>query len=151
MTRSKLACALAVSTLLAIMLVAIAGCGGGTTTPASTDTTPTTPTSTGTSPTTPASTGTTPTEKDVGVVGYPGTSPEQVYAGVYKMVTADGYDKVVEFYKKAEPGAVFSEITIPTGKGASFVVDTADFHGNISVEENLPESGKVTITVSKTT
>jgi hypothetical protein len=65
------------------------------------------------------------------------------------MTTADSFEAVVEFYKKQLPKATFSQIAIDTGKGASYVLDDADFHGNVSVEENLPTKGQVTITVSK--
>lgn len=37
----------------------------------------------------------------------------------------------------------------PSGKGASFLVNEDDFSGNVSIEENIPSDGKVTITVSK--
>lgn len=85
----------------------------------------------------------------VGVTAYPGTRPDEVYNGVYKMTTSDTFDQVVGFYKKELPQATFSEIKIDTGRGASFLVDSAEFHGNVSVEENLPSDGQVTITVSR--
>jgi hypothetical protein len=89
------------------------------------------------------------TAADVGVPVYPGTSPEEAYSGVYRMVTTDSFEKVVTFYKDKLPAAVYSEIAIPTGKGASLVVDDGGFHGNLSVEENLPSPGKVTVTASR--
>jgi len=115
--------------LLAIVSLA-AGCGGSK--PA----------------TKPSSSGSSAAPSNIGVPVYPGTTPEEAF-GVTKMVTTDSYDQVVAFYKKALPGATFSEITIPSGKGASLLVDTKEFHGNVSIEENLPSSGKVTISVSK--
>jgi hypothetical protein len=119
----------AVAFVLLIAALSASGCGGGG----------------GTATTT----GSKADAARVGVPVYPGTSPEEAYAGVYKMVTPDSFDKVVAFYKDKLPGATYSQITIPTGRGASFLVDDKDFHGNVSVEENLPASGKVTITVSR--
>lgn len=89
------------------------------------------------------------TETQVGVPVYPGTTPREAYKDVYKMITTDGYDKVVGFYKEKLPEATFSEMSIGTGKGAAFNVQSADFHGNVSVEEGMPAKGQVTITVSK--
>ncbi len=122
--------------LLLALLLAAGGCGSGSSSDSG-DAVKTTPA------------GKEVTEETLGVEIYPGSSPEEAFAGVYKMVTPDGYDKVVEFYKKSEPDAVFSETAIETGKGAAFVVDKSGFHGNISVEENLPSQGEVTITVSR--
>ena len=122
--------------LLAVTLAVAAGCGGSK----STEKTDTKVVDTG--------------EKDVstetvGVAVYAGTKPEEAYPGVYSMVTGDGFDEVVGFYKAELPGATFSEIEIPSGRGASFLVDKDDFSGNVSIEENIPSDGKVTITVSK--
>ncbi|MHB8895722.1 MAG: hypothetical protein ACYC99_11185 [Candidatus Geothermincolia bacterium] len=89
------------------------------------------------------------TSQTLGVPVYPGTRADEAFAGVFKMTTTDSFDKVIEFYEKELPDATFSEIKIDTGRGASFVVDKSDFNGNISVEENLPGSGQVTITVSR--
>lgn len=130
--------------LLACVLAASAGCGGSKS--------PGTSPETSTSPNTGPSTGSSPggvTQQQIGVPVYPGTRPEQTFAGIYQMTTTDSFDQVVAFYKKELPKATFSEITIPTGKGASLVVDESGFHGNVSVEENLPEKGQVTIRVSK--
>jgi len=123
----------AVSLMLAFGLALSAGCGG----------------SKATSSTGPSSASGYVSEQTVGVPIYPGTKPEQEYAGVYKMTTGDSFDQVVAFYRKQLPKATYSETTIQTGKGAAFVVDESTFHGNVSVEENTPSNGKVTITVSK--
>lgn len=124
--------------LLACGLAVLAGCGGSKTAGTSTSTSAGASTGPGGS-----------TEQQVGVPLYPGTKAEQAYAGVYKMTTTDSFDQVVAFYKKELPKATFSQTTIPTGKGAAFVVDESSFHGNVSVEENLPANGQVTVTVSR--
>ena len=124
------------SLMLAGGLAMSAGCGGSKTTSGGPSTAPTSA---------PATTN----AQTVGAPIYPGTKAEPVYAGVYKMVTGDSYDKVVAFYKKELPNATFSETTIPSGKGSSLLIDSADFRGNVSVEENMPSSGKVTVTVGK--
>ncbi|HEY5532167.1 MAG TPA: hypothetical protein VIK22_09225 [Candidatus Anoxymicrobiaceae bacterium] len=133
MKKLALPAVVAVSLMLAFGLALSAGCGGSKTT-----------SSAGTS-----STSGEVSEQAVGVPIYPGTKPEQVYEGVYKMTTGDSFDQVAAFYKKQLPTATYSETTIQTGKGAAFVVDESTFHGNISVEENTPSNGKVTITVSR--
>ena len=124
---------IAIALLLAVTLAVISGCGGSKSNSGN------------------DSRGKAVTAETVGVAIYPGTVPEEAYPGVYKMATEDAFDRVVAFYKAELPGATFSEITIPSGRGASFVVDKGDFHGNVSIEENVPESGRVTITVSRST
>jgi len=122
--------------LIAVVLIVIAGCGGSNSA--------TEAENKGTD-----SKGKTVTEETLGVAVYSGTTPEEAYPGVYKMVTDDGFDEVIAFYKAELPDAVFSELPIPSGKGAAFAVSEGGFQGNVSVEENLPVEGKVTITVSR--
>ncbi len=121
-----------VALCLALALM-VTGCGGSTTTRGGSDTSP----------------GKATSPVNVGAPVYTGTNPEEVYSGVYKMVTPDGFEQVVAFYEKELPNAAFTETTIETGKGASFLVDTSSFHGNVSVEENVPAKGQVTITISR--
>ena len=136
---------IATSILLTVGLAVSAGCGGSKNTTG----TGTNPSLSKTPATTSGSSSSNVTEQTLGVPIYPGTKPEQAYTGVYKKTTGDGFDKVVEYYRKQVPGATYSETVIESGKGASFVVDSSSFHGNISLEENMPSKGHVTITVSR--
>ncbi len=120
--------------MLALALLVVAGCGGSSPNTSGADTS-----------------GNTVDAKAVGVPTYPGTTPEEVYPDVYRMVTTDGYAKVAAFYKEKLTGATTSEITIPTGRAASFMVTEDWGYRNVSVEENVPESGRVSITVTKAT
>lgn len=121
--------------LLACCIAIFAGCGGST------------PATTGAQGKTSSPNGGV-TSKALPVPAYPQTEPDEVYDGVFKMITTDSFDQVIGFYKKELPAATFSQIKIDTGRGASFLVDSDAFHGNVSVEENLPSNGEVTITVS---
>ena len=92
MKKLALPAVVAVSLMLAFGLALSAGCGGSKTT-----------SSAGTS-----STSGEVSEQAVGVPIYPGTKPEQVYEGVYKMTTGDSFDQVAAFYKKQLPTATYS-------------------------------------------
>lgn len=132
-TRTTLAVTAAALALALAVLVGCGGSGSGSTATKGTDT----------------SSGNAVADEAVGVAVYPGTNPEEIFTGIYTMVTSDGFDEVLEFYRGELPDAIFSEISIETGRGASFMVTEGDSYRNVSVEENLPESGSVTITVSE--